>query len=186
MKKIENGYCEYYFLTKDGKIFNAKTNEYKTPDKSRRFTLKTIGGEKKKVTLKVLYDLVYNKPYCIDNISDLEGEIWKEIDNTRGVYYVSNKGRIKSYSGYNAILMKQHKTKCGYYRLDIVQDGERISKLIHRLVASAFLSYPSNIDMELHHKDFNKENNCSDNLEWLTVSEHRKKHGERRKISAEL
>ena len=30
--------------------------------------------------------------------------------------------------------------------------------------------------MELHHKDFNKKNNNADNLEWLTIAEHKKKH----------
>lgn len=186
MKKIENGYCEYYYLTEDGKIYNSQTKEYKYPDKQRRFALKTLSGTRKKVALKVLYYMVYNKPYCIDEISDLKGEEWKEIDNTNGLYYVSNMGRIKSYNGYKAIVMKANKTKYGYYRLDIVQDGERVSKFVHRLVAIAFLPNPSSIDMELHHKDFNKENNCSDNLEWLTISEHKKKHKERSKKNAEL
>ena len=79
-----------------------------------------MDGIRKKISLKHLYYIVYNRPYCLDNIDDLEGEIWKLIDNTDGIYYVSNKGRIKSYNGYNAIIMKPHKTKSGYYRLDIV------------------------------------------------------------------
>ena len=29
VRKIENGYCEYYYLTEDGKLYNAQTNEYK-------------------------------------------------------------------------------------------------------------------------------------------------------------
>ena len=47
-----------------------------------------------------------------------------------------------------------------------------MSKLIHRLVAAAFLPLPDNIDYQLHHKDFNSLNNSADNLEWLSVSEH--------------
>ena len=186
MRKIENGYCEYYYLTEDGKLYNAQTNEYKDADNNNRFSIKTISGDRKKISLKVLYSKVYNKPYCKDDISDLKGEEWREIDNTKGIYYVSNKGRIKSYNGYKAIVMKQNKTKNGYYRLDIVQDGERVSKLVHRLVGASFLPIPDNIDMELHHKDFNKENNSYDNLEWLTMAEHKKKHRERSKENAKL
>lgn len=87
------------------------------------------------------------------------------MDNTNGLYFVSNKGRIKSYKGYKAIVMTPYKTKGGYDRVDIIQDGMRVSKLIHRLVAFSFLPIRNNIDMELHHKDFDKTNNCSDNLE---------------------
>lgn len=181
MKQINNGYCDYYYLTEDGMIYNSKTEEYKVADKDNRFALKKEDGSRKKIALKVLYNIVYSKPYCKDNIKPIEGEIWKEIDNTNGLYYVSNMGRIKSYKGYNAIILKPTKTKSGYYRLDIVQSEERVSKLVHRLVAQYFLELPSNIEMELHHKDCDKGNNKSENLEWLTRAEHRKKHVERRK-----
>ena len=176
MKKVENGYCENYYLTKDGRLYNSITKEYKRADKQNKFTLKTLGGERKKISLKVLYAKVYNKPYCEDNINDLEHEEWKEVDNTNGLYFVSNKGRIKSYKGYKAIIMTPYKTIGGYDRVDIIQDGMRVSKLIHRLVAFSFLPIRNNIDIELHHKDFDKTNNCSDNLEWLTKLEHLKKH----------
>lgn len=176
MKKVENGYCDYYYLTEDGRLYNSLTDRYKQADQSKRFMLKTLQGERKKVSLKVLYNMVYGKTYCIDDIRDLEGEEWREVQNTQGMYYVSNKGRIKSYTGYKAILMKQRKTSSGYYRVDIVVDGNRVSKLVHRLVGALFLRMPSSMDMELHHIDFNKENNCSNNLEWLTIVEHKKKH----------
>ena len=176
MKKVENGYSDYYYLTEDGKLYNSITKEYKEANKDNKLTLKTIKGSRKKIALKVLYQMVYNKPYCEDNICDLENEVWKEVDNTNGLYFVSNKGRIKSYKGYKAIIMTPYKTKGGYARVDIVQDGIRVSKLIHRLVAFAFLPFRQSIDMELHHIDNNKENNCSDNLEWLTKVEHLKKH----------
>ena len=173
MRKLNNGFCEYYYLTEDGKLFNSQTNELKEVDKDRRFSLKMIDGSRKKVSLKTLYRMVYDKPYCNDNICDLKGELWKVIENTDGVYFVSNKGRIKSYSGYDAIILKPHKTKSGYDRLDIVQNGARVSKLIHRLVGASFLPMPESIDMELHHIDFDKNNHCSDNLEWLTKSKHK-------------
>lgn len=186
MRKLNNGYCDYYYLTEDGKIYNENTGEYKEPNKDNRFVLMQLDGKRKKTALRVLYKLVYDKPYCKDDICDLEEEKWKEVENTNGLYFVSNKGRIKSYNGYNAIILKATKTRNGYHRIDIVQDGERVSKYVHRLVAIAFLPLPSKVDMELHHKDYNKDNNCSNNLEWLTIAEHKKKHRERIKENAKL
>ena len=100
------------------------------------------------------------------------------------MYMISNLGRIKSFFGYHAILLKPYKTKKGYLRVDLAEDNHRKSKLLHRLVAAAFLPLPEKIDMQLHHKDFNKNNNAADNLEWLTAAEHLKKHSERSKESA--
>lgn len=186
MQKIKNGYCEYYYLTKDGRVYNEVTDEYKEPNKENRLLIKKEDGTTKKISLKVLYKLVYNKPYCIDDIEDIEGEEWKEIDNTDGMYFVSNMGRIKSYKGYHAIILKPTKTKKGYCRVDIIQDGERVSKFIHRLVANSFLPAPEKIDVEIHHKDSQKDNNFYKNLEYLTKAEHRKKHRERIKENAKL
>lgn len=184
MKKVDNGYCENYYLTEDGKIYNSNTNKFREADKSKRFALKTKDGKVKKVSLKVLYKMVYGKNYCIDEIADLSEEKWREIENTDGMYFVSNKGRIKSYKGYKTIIMKSNKNKNGYHRLEIVQGGERVMKFVHRLVALSFLPRPDSMDMELHHKDYNKENNSSNNLEWLTMMEHKRKHRERGKMNA--
>lgn len=184
MQQINNGYCKFYYLTEDGRVYNAETKQYKEADKEHRFVLKREDGTRKKIALKPLYKMVYNKPYCKDNIRGLEGEKWKEIHNTQGLYYVSNMGRIKSYNGYEAIILKPTVTKSGYHRLDIIQDGMRVSKLVHRLVAASFLPIPNNIDMELHHRDCNKWNNKSENLEWLSIAEHKKKHSERSKENA--
>ena len=35
---------------------------------------------------------------------------------------------------------------------------------------------PQKLDMQLHHKDFNKNNNAADNLQWLTPVAHIEKH----------
>jgi hypothetical protein len=62
-----------------------------------------------------------------------------------------------------------------------MQDGTRQSKLVHRLVAAAFLPFPKSLDMQLHHKDFNKHNNAASNLEWLAATAHKKIHQEQRR-----
>lgn len=180
MKAIENEFEEYYFLTEDGKVYNSNTKQYLKPYK-HSYKLKTVTGTIQSISLKKLYKLVYNKIYCIDNIQNLNNEIWKEIENTDGNYYISNKGRVKSYTGYNAIILRPAVIKNGYERLQISKNGILVNKLIHRLVASAFLPAPKNIDEVLHHKDGNKRNNNADNLQWLSVAEHLQIHNEQQK-----
>ena len=78
--------------------------------------------------------------------------------------------------GYEAIVLRPYTNQSDYERVDITQYDQRRSVLVHRLVAAAFLPLPESIDMQLHHKDFNKHNNAADNLEWLTPAAHIQKH----------
>lgn len=181
MKQVNNGYAAYYYLLRDGKIYNAEKDSYIEPNSKHQYKLKTIEDKYVNISLKKLYAMVYDKTYCKDDIELLDGEEWREVADTNGLYYISNKGRVKSYQGYEAILLKPFKTKGGYGRVDIVQYGKRASKLVHRLTAAAFLPLPKDIDYQLHHKDFNTDNNAADNLEWLSSQEHFKKHLERSK-----
>ena len=179
MQPINNGYAEYYYLTKDGKVFNSRTNNYLLADPRHSFKLLQTNGKYKRVSLRNLYKLVYNKVFCIDNIQSLNNEIWKEIEGTNGYYFVSNYGRIKSLYKYEAILLKPTITTSGYERLQIKQDGIINNKFVHRLVAAAFLPAPDHIDWQLHHKDFNKRNNYAENLIWLSAADHTKLHNEK-------
>ena len=177
MKQIENGYAAEYCLTAAGKVFNTKTEKYIKPSKENIVKLKTDEGIFKNVSIKTLYKLVYGKNYSVDTIEDLEQEEWRPVDKLH-TYFVSNKGRIKSYAAYTAKIIKPNKVS-GYHRVDIVEQGVRSSRLVHRIVAAAFLEPPERSDYQLHHKDFNKTNNNVENLEWLSVPEHIKKHKER-------
>lgn len=179
MKQINNGFAEWYYLLEDGTIYNAKTDQIIQPTDEHAFILRTIDDHRKKVSLKPLYKLVYNKNYCKDDIVNLDNEQWKEIEDTDNFYYVSNKGRIKSLKGYQSRLLKPFYNKCGYARVDVIENGRRETRLLHRLVAAAFLPYPKSLKMQLHHKDFDKTNNAADNLIWLSAADHYKLHAER-------
>lgn len=180
MKQINNGYEEYYYLLEDGTIYNADTDKLLKPDSKHLYKLKAKDKSYKKVSIRTLYKTLYNRPFSKDEIKNLDNEQWKEITGTDGYYYVSNKGRVKSLQGYEAIILKPYSNQHGYERVDIIEEGQRQSKLVHRLVAAAWLPAPQNIDYQLHHKDFNKSNNAADNLEFLSAAAHAKKHIEER------
>lgn len=88
-------------------------------------------------------------------------EIWKEIKDHEGLYWVSNQGHVKN--KHNHILKPE--IRQGYYSIDLCKNGKRKKCRIHRLVAMAFISNPDNLPM-INHKDENKLNNCVENLEW--------------------
>lgn len=106
-------------------------------------------------------------------------EIWKDVIGYEGLYKVSNLGRVRSLNrnvtdkngtSYTLIgtILKQN--KCGdYLRVSLWKDGIIKGKLVHRLVAEAFISNPDNLPV-VNHKDEDKWNNNLDNLEWCTQS----------------
>ncbi len=182
--QLNNGYADYYYITEQGQVYNTAADSVLNTDKSHCVKLKRTDGTYKKVSIKTLYRAAYGKAYAKDNIKSLDGEEWKAIDSACN-YFVSNKGRVKTYTGIEARLMKPYSMKSGYLRLDIIEDGVRSSRLLHRLVAAAFLPPPVKTDYQLHHKDFDKLNNAADNLEWLSITDHVKKHKERSEAAAD-
>lgn len=99
------------------------------------------------------------------------GEIWKTINDFKN-YEVSNLGRIKSLPRPKTKggILKSQINKLGYSKITLLKNGKQYLFSIHRLVAEAFISNPNNLP-EVNHKDGNKQNNCVDNLEWVTHSE---------------
>ena len=174
MKQILNGFAEYYYLTEEGKVYNSKANKYL--QKSNCYKLKLEDNGYKKISLKKLYQMVFNDNYCIDDITNLPGEVWQEIPGTNKMYYASTEGRIKSCMGYEAAIMKPWKNDKGYLRVELQVNNNRVNKLVAHLVAATFLLPPKEKNMQLHHKDTNKQNNRVSNLEWLTPQQHREEH----------
>lgn len=102
-------------------------------------------------------------------------EEWKPIFD--GLYSISNAGRIRrlrpapgTRSGKE---LRRSITKKGYRRVSLRIDDKVVSKLIHCLVAEAFIG-PKPEGHETNHKDTNKDNNWVWNLEYLSPPEHTK------------
>lgn len=85
---------------------------------------------------------------------------WKKIDGT--FYSVSRSGKVRNDK--TGKVLKPRMSKTGYSYVDIY-NGKHNPKLIHRLVAQAFIPNPDNLP-QVNHKDEDKTNNCADNLEW--------------------
>lgn len=66
-------------------------------------------------------------------------------------------------------LMSQYVRKSGYKYI-LLGTKPRRKLLVHRLIASAFIDNPYGLQ-QVNHKDGNKQNNCIENLEWVTGSE---------------
>ena len=104
-------------------------------------------------------------------------ETWKDIKGYEGRYQVSSKGKVKGLringkhcKRESEIVLKAFTCGSGYQEVILHLDGDRKPKLIHRLVAEAFIPNPHNKE-EVNHKDGDKSNNNVDNLEWVTPNE---------------
>lgn len=101
----------------------------------------------------------------------LEDEKWVSL-NKLGFsnYMISNKGRFMNKRGN---IVKQSFTPDRYLTVKMFDDsGQRVTNRVNRLVAKVFLPNddPEN-KTEVNHKNFNKEDNTVENLEWVTGKE---------------
>lgn len=105
-------------------------------------------------------------------MSDEMEAAWKPIKETLGRYEISNFGFVrnaKTLHVRNIAVLRN-----GYASIYLKTNGVGRNFLIHRLVASAFISSPPFRDAQCNHIDFNKLNNCVGNLEWVSASENQR------------
>lgn len=113
-------------------------------------------------------------------MENLSNEIWKDIIEYKGLYQISNYGRVKalekivitemcSYLRKEKIL-KPRKNRDGYMYINLRIFKNPKSYMVHRLVANAFLPKIRNKNI-VNHIDFIKHNNIANNLEWCNQKE---------------
>lgn len=122
-------------------------------------------------------------------------EEWRDVVGFEGAYQVSNLGRVRSldreipyvnngtptFLHYKGKVLKPKPDRDGYPRVSLKFGKKNKLAGIHRLVAQAFLPNPNNLPC-VNHKDYQRDNNCIDNLEWCTVeyNNHYSENQERR------
>ena len=108
----------------------------------------------------------------------MEREEWKDIANYEGLYKVSNFGRVKSLNRiiikhglerkYKGVMLRQTTSIKGYNRVRLSKNGSGDTRMVHHLIAIAFHNYTRYAELIVDHKDNNKLNNRSDNLQIIT------------------
>jgi hypothetical protein len=107
-------------------------------------------------------------------------EVWKDIEEFKGLYQVSNLARVKSVerlrSNGNGLQLQPEKIKDiqiqpnGYYYVNLYMNNKNHTRRIHRLVAQAFIPNKES-KPDVNHMDTDKSNNLPHNLEWATKKE---------------
>lgn len=93
-------------------------------------------------------------------------EIYKDIKGYEWLYQISNLWNVKSLWKNKNIIMFPFVSNNWYFRVNFRKDWWKQKFLVHRLVCLTFLDI-----IEVNHKDWNKQNNNVENLEWCNSSE---------------
>ena len=107
-------------------------------------------------------------------------EIWRPIKEFEGCYEISNLGRIKSLERIDKMnrvvkekIRKYKINRNGYCQVCLNKNGIKNYFYVHRLVAKTFIPNFKN-KSQVNHKNFDKEDNRVENLEWVTCTENNK------------
>lgn len=126
-------------------------------------------------------------------MNDLKNEEWRPVVGYEGLYEISNIGNVRRLPGYvrtgrglrfwkGGPLKLQNGSE--YFHVDLSKNGKRKIRVIHQLVADAFLGLkPDGCDL-VRHFDGDCKNNKVENLIWGTSLENeadKDRHGRRQR-----
>ena len=94
----------------------------------------------------------------------------KDIKGYEGLYAITSCGRVWSYRSKK--FLKPKRRKDNYLEVCLCKNGNQKSKLIHQLVAEAYLPNPNNYPVVLHLDGAeSRDHNWINNLKWGTQKE---------------
>lgn len=101
------------------------------------------------------------------------GEEWRDIDEFKGIYQVSNLGRVRSVERYintrtyPAQIIKPFAGNNGCVMVKLRQKNKgQLRRSVAKLVLLAFVGEPPGTAKAVRHKDGDQNNNYVGNLEW--------------------
>ncbi len=109
-------------------------------------------------------------------------EHWKPVRRFKGVYIVSDRGRVRRIGGGQGArtghVLQPAKNNRGYMCVHLSRNGKVKHRTVHTLVAEAFLGprpkQANGVAYTVNHKNGKTGDNRLSNLEWLTQSENSK------------
>lgn len=107
----------------------------------------------------------------MDNQQPSNKTEWRQVKEHPN-YEVNQFGEIRHKK--RKQILKPRSNNGGYQYVNFKVDGKNTNFAVHRIVANAFIPNPNGYT-EINHKDYDKTNNCVDNLEWVT-SKQNKQH----------
>ena len=101
-------------------------------------------------------------------------EVWKDIEEFKGVYQVSNYGQVRSKKRYintrtyPSVIMSQYIGNNDCLMVRLRNGKSQVRRSVAKLVLLTFEGEPTGNSRQVKHLDGNPNNNRIDNLEWDT------------------